>query len=133
MDDVLAKQIGIAVRARRRDLGLSQEVIAERVGIAPQFLGRIERGLTFPSIPTLMGLSRALAMPPGSLLPGSHQELAPVESGTGAVAGETRASRWRRQRLPERLNEASPDLIDALWLVCDALDSNVTGRSARRR
>jgi transcriptional regulator with XRE-family HTH domain len=133
MDDVLAKQIGIAVRARRRDLGLSQEVIAERVGIAPQFLGRIERGLTFPSIPTLMGLSRALAMPPGSLLPGAHQEQTPLESNAGAVPGETRASRWRRQHLPERLNEAPPELVDAIWQVFDALDSNVTGRSARRR
>jgi transcriptional regulator with XRE-family HTH domain len=133
MDDVLAKQIGIAVRARRRDLGLSQEVIAERVGIAPQFLGRIERGLTFPSIPTLMGLSRALAMPPGSILPGAHQEQAPLDSNAATVPGETRASRWRRQNLPERLNEAPPELVDAIWQVFDALDSNVTGRSARRR
>jgi transcriptional regulator with XRE-family HTH domain len=131
MDEVLAKQIGIAVRARRRDLGLSQEVIAERVGIAPQFLGRIERGMTFPSVPTLMGLSRALALPPGQLLPGAHQEQAPVAD--KAIPGETRASRWKRNRLPERLGAASPEVIEALWLMLDAFDSNTSGRTARRR
>lgn len=69
MDERLARAIGESVRARRKARGLSQEQLAEAIDIAPQFLGRIERGLTLPSVPTLCSLASALGITPGGLLP----------------------------------------------------------------
>jgi transcriptional regulator with XRE-family HTH domain len=58
----LATRLGSVVQARRKAMKLSQEEIAEHVGIAAQFLGRIERGESMPSVPTLSRLSDVLGL-----------------------------------------------------------------------
>jgi transcriptional regulator with XRE-family HTH domain len=64
----LGQQLGQRVRERRKAVGLSQEALAEKIGIAASFLGRIERGVTMPSVPTLVRLSTELQMSSDSLL-----------------------------------------------------------------
>lgn len=69
MDDrKLATTLGDVVRARRKALGVSQEEVAEKVGIASQFYGRIERGIALPSVPTLSNLADALGLSTDELL-----------------------------------------------------------------
>jgi transcriptional regulator with XRE-family HTH domain len=68
MSAALGKELGARIKGRRLALGLSQEAAAERVGIAPQFLGRIERGLALPSVPTLVAIGAALELPAAALL-----------------------------------------------------------------
>lgn len=39
-----AKEIGLAIRQRRRELGLSQQALADRVGVGRQWIVEIEQG-----------------------------------------------------------------------------------------
>ena len=47
---------------------MTQEELASVIELATESYGRIERGLSFPSIPTLLKLSHAYGMPSDSLL-----------------------------------------------------------------
>lgn len=66
--DPLNVQIGSAARKARMALKLSQEDIAERVGVAVEVYGRWERGDERPSTPTLVKLSKALGISADTLL-----------------------------------------------------------------
>jgi transcriptional regulator with XRE-family HTH domain len=67
-DSELAKQIGKAARAARDALGLSQADVAERVEISTEFYGRLERGVTLPSVPTLAKVAAVLAVTADTLM-----------------------------------------------------------------
>lgn len=60
---------GSAVRAKRQELGWSQEQLAERADMAVAHLGAIERGLHGPNLRGIVRLARALGCSPGDLLP----------------------------------------------------------------
>jgi len=51
------------LRERRRAILWSQRDLAQRVGCARATINRIERNITVPSVPLLIGLSRALGVP----------------------------------------------------------------------
>ncbi|HYO68715.1 MAG TPA: helix-turn-helix transcriptional regulator, partial [Archangium sp.] len=65
---LLARQIGAVAREARTRAGITQEEAAERVGIATEVYGRMERGNMLPSLPTLMKLCRALGIDANPLL-----------------------------------------------------------------
>ena len=52
--------MGQRIRARRRELGLTQEKLAERVDISPSFVGHLERGEKIPSLDTVARLCTAM-------------------------------------------------------------------------
>ena len=54
------KRLGARVAAHRRTKRLSQEQLAERVGVNPATISRLERGSTTPSIETLAKIADAL-------------------------------------------------------------------------
>lgn len=58
----LSIQIGKAARAARLKLKLTQEDIAERVGLTSEVYGRLERGEMLPSTPTLTKICVALGL-----------------------------------------------------------------------
>lgn len=58
--DRLQATLGLRLRAARRALGLTQEVVARRVGIATGYYSRIERGVALPSVPNLRRLGDIL-------------------------------------------------------------------------
>ena len=60
--------LGDAIKARRKELGLSQEALAEAAGIHVTHLGGLERGVRNPSYATLVRLAQALRTEPGILL-----------------------------------------------------------------
>ncbi|SRR6266568_4372575 len=68
MDTNLAKRIGSAARAARRARSLTQQDAAERIGVSAEFYGRIERGRTLPSVPTLVRIAEALDVPTDALV-----------------------------------------------------------------
>ena len=55
-------QLGKLVRIRRKGLGLTQEELAEVLGVSTSFVGHIERGTRKLSVETLHGLCRALGV-----------------------------------------------------------------------
>lgn len=64
----LAKQIGKRAREARDALQLTQAEVAERVGIATEVYGRLERGKMMPSVGTLVHLVRVLGVTADQLL-----------------------------------------------------------------
>ncbi|WNG20517.1 helix-turn-helix transcriptional regulator [Cystobacter fuscus] len=58
----LATRLGECARAARQRLNLTQEDVAERVGIATEVYGRLERGNMLPSVPTFRKLCAVLSL-----------------------------------------------------------------------
>jgi transcriptional regulator with XRE-family HTH domain len=110
----LATRLGSVVQARRKAMKLSQEEIAERVGIAAQFLGRIERGESMPSVPTLRLLSDVLGVSCDELLGKTHASarrgLPPVPDDPGV------------RLLIRRIRRAKPQTVRLLNLFAKALE-----------
>lgn len=65
------KDFGRRVRTLRRKLSLTQEELAEQVGISASFLGHIERGSRIASLETLVLLCNTLQTSPQHLLAAS--------------------------------------------------------------
>ncbi len=64
----LAKSIGQAIAARRTKKGLTQGDIAEKIGVDPVTISRIERGMTIVPLPRLAEIADALGSPLADLL-----------------------------------------------------------------
>ena len=62
------KDMGSRIRAVRRQHSLTQEHLAEKVGISASFLGHIERGTRVASLETLVALCNVLEVAPEYLL-----------------------------------------------------------------
>jgi transcriptional regulator with XRE-family HTH domain len=60
--------LGSNLRDARKRLGLTQEQVAERSGVHPTEVSRIEAGKRDPRVSTLLRLARALEVRPGELL-----------------------------------------------------------------
>lgn len=59
----LRKTLGVRLRATRKGRGLTQLHLAERAGVSPELISRIERGSMLPSLPTFVRLLDALDLP----------------------------------------------------------------------
>lgn len=58
---------GKAVKIRRVEVGISQEVLADKADIARSFLSAIERGTKMPTITTVWKLAQAMDCKPSDL------------------------------------------------------------------
>lgn len=63
----IRQRIGPVIKALRQDQQLSLQVVAERAGISPSHLSRIERGLTVPSYDVLDRIADAIGSDLNSL------------------------------------------------------------------
>lgn len=64
----ISKKFGGKVQKLRKVMKISQEELAERVGIHRNHMGRIERGETNPPLPTIEKIAKALKVKPDELL-----------------------------------------------------------------
>lgn len=69
-DPELAAAFGARVRARRRELGLTQEQVAERAGLYRATPGHVEQGRLLPDLLTVVRLAHALEVDVGALVTG---------------------------------------------------------------
>jgi transcriptional regulator with XRE-family HTH domain len=125
MDAELAKTIGNAARKRRQSLGLTQEDVAERLGVTVEFYGRIERGRTLPSTPTLVALSKSLDLSADTLLG------RPVSGGRWGVPTKTDQDPPELRRLVRRLRRAPTSLLRVLTVVATEFEKARRSRSSR--
>ncbi|MET9294986.1 helix-turn-helix domain-containing protein [Streptomyces sp. NPDC003077] len=72
---MVAPGLPIGDRIRRCRKGRRQDVVAGLVGITPDYLSQIERGLKVPSLHILYAIARELGVPIAALLP---EEAAPL-------------------------------------------------------
>ena len=61
--DELKIQFGRNLKDIRKQRNLTQEQLAEAVGVSVEFISHIERGINAPSFKTLENLSRKLDIP----------------------------------------------------------------------
>jgi transcriptional regulator with XRE-family HTH domain len=60
--------LGAAIRARRRELGFSQEQLADRAGMDRSYLGEVERGENSVALLSLLSVADALGVTLESLM-----------------------------------------------------------------
>jgi transcriptional regulator with XRE-family HTH domain len=129
MEKPLSSILGVAVRNARMRAGLTQEDVAERIGMASEVYGRMERGQMLPRVENLRRLCLVLNVPPHELL-GLE---APAFKGSFAVedlkprADDTADMR----RLLRRLRKLSPTQVKLLSQISGAMMAR--GRHARSR
>jgi transcriptional regulator with XRE-family HTH domain len=139
MSSALMRSIGRAARQARRVRKLTQEDVAERVGVSTQFYGRIERGYALPSVTTLRRMLEVLDLRADELLGAlvTPSSGGPGAAGPGAAGpGEPGSSQAedadaqlaqdlenpRLRRLMRFLRRASPETIEVVEVLLDAMD-----------
>jgi transcriptional regulator with XRE-family HTH domain len=143
--------LGQRMLAHRSQLGLSQTAVAERAGLAPSYLSRIENGKICPTMPTAQKIATALRVPLSALLAPAPPERANQDCPVTAKGmclidlidpnwnpgSKGRAERYspRQIRLIQRftalVREGSPELLKSLEVVVSGLLE--AGKSKRRR
>jgi len=63
-------ELGERVRSRRKELGLSQMALADRIGLHFTFCSEVERGERNLSLKSLLSLAAGLEVDPGELVAG---------------------------------------------------------------
>ena len=86
MNNELAIVIGRAGRQARHALGLTQEQVAEKLGVSVEFCSRIERGVALPSLEMFVRLAAVLQVDGNTLL-GFEPALMPVSDASPAMRG----------------------------------------------
>ncbi|WP_370146281.1 helix-turn-helix domain-containing protein [Streptacidiphilus sp. EB129] len=86
--------LGARLRERRLSSRLTLEAAAARVGLSPAHLSRLETAKRQPSLPVLLGLSRAYGVPVEVLLGEDASGPSPVIRGRDADRETSRAGGW---------------------------------------
>lgn len=66
---IISKKVGKKIRTFRSHRGLTQEDVAEKLGMHVSTLGRIERGESNPPLQTLNKIAQVLKVKPREILP----------------------------------------------------------------
>ncbi|HVG60584.1 MAG TPA: helix-turn-helix transcriptional regulator [Hyalangium sp.] len=117
MDKKLASTIGAAARAARMRLELTQADVAERIEVATEVYGRLERGGMLPSVQTLLRLCHELNVSADELL-GLTQHSPSPRSSEGPSAPTERPEIRRFLRSLRQLDSSH---VKLLGLVAKAL------------
>lgn len=73
----LKELIGIRIKRLRQEKKLSQEALAEKVGISPKYISSIERGKENPTLDILIKLAGALRVEVEEVFTVAHEETDP--------------------------------------------------------
>jgi transcriptional regulator with XRE-family HTH domain len=57
---ILPKKLGNKIQKRRKVVGLTQEELADKIGVSRQYMGFIEQGRNVPSVEVLEKIARNL-------------------------------------------------------------------------
>ncbi len=60
MNEVFYKNLGKNIKKRRKELGLTQQALADKMNISLNFMGKIEVAFSKPSLDTLIDFARVL-------------------------------------------------------------------------
>ena len=104
----LRRRLGARIRALRDDRGLTQEVIANRIGVSPKYVSQLECGQRSPSWETVVAIAHhGFETKVAALMFGIDEDLeADVQDLVEVLAGRTK--------------EARRDLLQAMRLMLRA-------------
>lgn len=60
MDSEFYKKLGLKIKTRRKELGLTQQQLADKMNISLNFVGKIEVAFSKPSLDTLIDIAATL-------------------------------------------------------------------------
>lgn len=63
------------IRTARKEHGLTQEEIAEKIGVTPEYYGQLESGNKAPSLETLINIAESVYVSIDLLVYGSNRDL----------------------------------------------------------
>lgn len=69
-----AERLGTAIAVRRKARGLTQEQFAEAIGVSPEWVSRMERGVGLPSLDVLAQIAAALGSPMAEVVAAAESE-----------------------------------------------------------
>ncbi len=84
--------IGQQIRTHRKEQGISQEQLAEKVGISVTHMSHIETGNTKLSLPVFVRLAQALDVPTDWLLQDCTNNPTPLEAAVAELLADCTAS-----------------------------------------
>ncbi len=94
----LRRRLARAARRERLRLGLTQEEVAERAGVAPRQLQRVEAGAVNAGLSTIAGLCRAFRVDIQVLFENPPTGEDSVKPSTGQTRGRGRQAAGRPRR-----------------------------------
>lgn len=128
MDKDLAVSLGRAARRARKALGLTQANMAEQLDVCVEFYGRIERGVSLPSIETFLCMVEILGV--------SAEVLLDIEARCTAMAASPTlmepADPPEIRHLEPMLREARPATLRIVRLFLNALEQETDSRTRVR-
>lgn len=82
-------QIGERIKAARENVSVTQETLAERTDVSPQYISDLERGVVGVSVPTLRRICMVLGVSSDQLLFGtpSAEEFLPIAEKCRSLSG----------------------------------------------
>jgi transcriptional regulator with XRE-family HTH domain len=101
----LPERLGRNIAKRRKQLGWTQAILAERMKMEPESISRFERGATLPSLVTLEHLAGELDTTIAELL---------AECSDSAYSEAQRISGWLSKLQPD----ARKTVVDGLQKLC---------------
>jgi transcriptional regulator with XRE-family HTH domain len=124
----ISARLGSVAKDARKRAELTQEDVAERLGIASEVYGRMERGIVMPSVPTLRKICRTLGVSASELLGLEVAEL-PVS----LVSPQTRVEDPPElRRLLRRLRTMDKAQLAAIRSVASVMQTQDTERVSRK-
>jgi transcriptional regulator with XRE-family HTH domain len=118
MDKKLATTIGASARVARGRMELTQADVAERIDVATEVYGRLERGGMLPSVQTLLKLCHELHVSADELLGLAAQGAPPSRT---SEAPPPTPERPEVRRLLRSVRQLDPAQVKLLGLVANAL------------
>lgn len=118
MDKKLATTIGASARVARGRMELTQADVAERIDVATEVYGRLERGGMLPSVQTLLKLCHELHVSADELLGLAAQGAPPSRA---SEAPPPTPERPEVRRLLRSVRQLDPGQVKLLGLVANAL------------
>jgi transcriptional regulator with XRE-family HTH domain len=70
----LSSDLGASLRARRKKLGLTLQGVADAAGLTAGFISQVERGITAPSLASLVSVAEVLKTPLNTFLQQPRQD-----------------------------------------------------------
>jgi transcriptional regulator with XRE-family HTH domain len=134
MEKPLSSILGAAVRTARVRAGLTQEDVAERIGMASEVYGRMERGQMLPRVENLRRLCLVLNVPPHILLGLEALAEGPLEPPQEEPEPKLRADDTSdMRRLLRRLRKLNATQVKLLSLIAGAMmNKGKAGRGKKR-